>query len=106
MPFDRSVSLDKLQFDTVPVPNCCFGDPVWSQAPSWAEPNTTAEQNMPMGVKVFQIELAEDIERLARLAYPDAPASMIEALAKDQFLDALSQEELQMPAFHPTPIQP
>ena len=26
-------------------------------------------------------ELAEDVERLARLVYPDAPASMIEVLA-------------------------
>ena len=41
-------------------------------------------------------ELAEDIERLARLAYPDAPASMIEALAKDQFLDALPEGDLQL----------
>ena len=41
-------------------------------------------------------ELAEDIERLTRLAYPDAPASMIEALARDQFLDALPEEDLQV----------
>ena len=41
-------------------------------------------------------ELAEDIERLTRLAYPDAPASMIEVLARDQFLDALPEEDLQV----------
>jgi len=33
-------------------------------------------------------ELAEDIERLTRLAYPNATAPMIEMLAKDQFVDA------------------
>ena len=30
-------------------------------------------------------ELAEDVERLARLAYPDADRTMLEVLAKDQF---------------------
>ena len=34
-------------------------------------------------------ELAEDIERLTRLAYPTAPPTMLELLAKDQFIDAL-----------------
>ena len=38
-------------------------------------------------------ELAEDIERLTRLAYPDAPAEMIEVLSKDQFIDALTDED-------------
>ena len=41
-------------------------------------------------------ELAEDIERLTRLAYPDAPATMIEVLARDQFLDAIPDEYLQV----------
>ena len=41
-------------------------------------------------------ELAEYIERLTQLAYPDAPASMIEVLARDQFLDALPEEDLQV----------
>ena len=41
-------------------------------------------------------ELAEDIERLTRLAYPDAPATMIEVLARDQFLDAIPDEDLQV----------
>ena len=41
-------------------------------------------------------ELAEDVERLARLAYADAPASMIEVLAKDQFVDSLSEEDMRL----------
>ena len=41
-------------------------------------------------------ELAEDIERLTRLAYPDAPAEMIEVLSKDQFIDALIDEDLRL----------
>ena len=32
-------------------------------------------------------ELAKDVERIARLAYPDAAEPMIETLAKDQFID-------------------
>ena len=34
-------------------------------------------------------ELAEEVEHLARLAYPNAAAEMVEVLAKDQFIDAL-----------------
>ena len=34
-------------------------------------------------------ELAEDVERLTRLAYPEAAEMMIVVLAKDQFIDAL-----------------
>ena len=34
-------------------------------------------------------ELAEDIERLARLAYPLAPDDMKDLLAKEQFIDAI-----------------
>ena len=40
-------------------------------------------------------ELAEDIERLTWLEYPDAPATMIEVLARDQLLDAIPDEDLQ-----------
>ena len=38
-------------------------------------------------------ELMGDIERLARLAYPDAPLTMLESLAKDQFIDLLTDED-------------
>ena len=38
-------------------------------------------------------ELAEDIEQLARLAYPDADPSMLEVLGKDQFIDALLNDD-------------
>ena len=38
-------------------------------------------------------ELAEDVERLTRLAYPDASVEMIEILSKDQFIDALTDED-------------
>ena len=34
-------------------------------------------------------ELAEDVEQLTRLAYPEAAETMIVVLAKDQFIDAL-----------------
>ena len=41
-------------------------------------------------------ELAEDVERLTRCSYPDAAADMIEVLAKDQFIDALQDEEMRL----------
>lgn len=41
-------------------------------------------------------ELLEDIERLARLAYPDAKPEMLEVLAKDQFIDSLPDEDLRI----------
>ena len=41
-------------------------------------------------------ELAEDIERLVRLAYPDAAETMVEVLAKDQFVDALPEEDMRL----------
>ena len=40
-------------------------------------------------------ELAEDIEQLIRLAYPDA-AEEITVLAKDQFIDALPEEDMRL----------
>ena len=39
-------------------------------------------------------ELAEDIERLTRLAYPDAAEPMIAVLAKDQFINSLPEEDM------------
>ena len=41
-------------------------------------------------------ELAEDIEHLVRLAYPEAADSMVEVLAKDQFVDALPEEDMRV----------
>ena len=41
-------------------------------------------------------ELAEDIERLVRLAYPDAAETMVEVLAKNQFVDALPEEDMRL----------
>ena len=41
-------------------------------------------------------ELAEEVEHLARLAYPDAAAQMVEILAKDQFIDALPDEDFRL----------
>ena len=41
-------------------------------------------------------ELAEEVEHLARLAYPDATAEMVEVLARDQFIDALPDEEFRL----------
>ena len=39
-------------------------------------------------------ELAEDVEHLARLAYPGAAEEMIVVLARDQFIDALPDEDM------------
>ena len=39
-------------------------------------------------------ELAEDVDHLTRLAYPGAAPEMIEVLAKDQFIDALADEDI------------
>ena len=41
-------------------------------------------------------ELAEEVEHLARLAYPDAAAQMVEILAKDQFIDALPDDDFRL----------
>ena len=41
-------------------------------------------------------ELKEDIERLARLAYLDAAPGMLELLAKDQFIDSLTDEDMKL----------
>ena len=41
-------------------------------------------------------ELAEDIKRLARLAYPEAPIEVLETLTKDQFIDALYDDEIRL----------
>jgi len=41
-------------------------------------------------------ELAEDIEHLVCLAYPETADSMVEVLAKDQFVDALPEEDMRL----------
>jgi len=41
-------------------------------------------------------ELAEDIEHLVNLAYPETADSMVEVLAKDQFVDALPEEDMRV----------
>lgn len=41
-------------------------------------------------------EMAEDIERLCRLAYPDAPPTLRDVLARDQFIDALPDEDTRL----------
>jgi len=41
-------------------------------------------------------EPVEDIERLARLAYPDTAPAMLELLAKDQFIDSLTDEDIKL----------
>ena len=46
------------------------------------------EENLP--------ELAEDIERLVGLTYLDTAESMVEVLAKDQFVDALPEEDMRL----------
>ena len=41
-------------------------------------------------------ELAEDIERLVRLAYPQTTQTMLDLLAKDQFVDSLPDEDMRL----------
>ena len=41
-------------------------------------------------------ELAEDVECLTRLAYPEAAEAMVIVLAKDQFIDALPNEDMRL----------
>ena len=41
-------------------------------------------------------ELAEDVERLTRLAYPGADVAMVETLARDQFINALPSQDMQL----------
>ena len=41
-------------------------------------------------------EMAKDIERLSRLTYPDTTQSMLDILAKDQFIDALHDEDTRL----------
>lgn len=40
------------------------------------------------------VELAEDIERLTRLAYPDTPEATLSSFAAERFIDALRQETI------------
>ena len=42
------------------------------------------------------LELAEEVEHWVRLVYPDAAAQMVEILAKDQFIDALPDEDFRI----------
>ena len=41
-------------------------------------------------------ELVEDVERLTRLAYPEAAEAMVIVLAKDQFIDTLPDEDMRL----------
>jgi len=41
-------------------------------------------------------ELAEDVDRLCRLAYPGVAPAMLELLANDQFVDALTDEDMRL----------
>ena len=43
-------------------------------------------------------ELAEDIKKLAWLAYPAAPPTMLELLATDRFIDALQDVDMWLPS--------
>ena len=40
--------------------------------------------------------VADDVERLARLAYTDAPATTQDNLAKEQFVDAIMDGDLRV----------
>ena len=49
---------------------------------------TRREESLP--------KLAGDIERLSQLAYPDAAPEMIDVLAKDQFVEAITDEYVRL----------
>ena len=40
--------------------------------------------------------MAEDVEKLIRLAYPDNDPAMMEVLGIDHFIDALHKEEMRL----------
>ena len=42
------------------------------------------------------VEMADDIKRLARLAYDDAPTAMQDTHAKEQFIDAMTDDDLRV----------
>ena len=46
-------------------------------------------------------ELAEEVERLARLVYPEATADMLKLLTKDQFIDAVTDGDMRLRQSHP-----
>ena len=48
-------------------------------------------------------ELSQEIERLSRLSYPDAPSSVQDVLARDQFIDALVEDETRLRIKHERP---
>ena len=48
--------------------------------------------------------LAEDVERLVRLAYPEASESMVQVLAKDQFIDSLCDEDMRLRILQSKPV--
>ena len=41
-------------------------------------------------------ELAEDVDQLTGLAYPDATKAMLQVLAHEQFIDSLTNEEVRL----------
>lgn len=53
-------------------------------------------RNRTRGREETLAELMEDIERLARLAYAEAAPAMLELLAKDQFIDSLTDEDIKL----------
>ena len=61
-----------------------------------AELNRTKLRNRVRRREEGLPELAEDVERLARLAYPEAQPALLEVLVKDQFIDALSDEDMRL----------
>ena len=50
-------------------------------------------------------ELAEDIERLARLAYADAPPTLVDTLARDQLVDCLPDDDMRLRQERPQTLQ-
>ncbi|CAG2217067.1 unnamed protein product [Mytilus edulis] len=60
--------------------------------------STTREKNQSLP------ELAQDIKKLTRLAYPTAPMEVREQLARDCFIDSLNDADLEWAIFQGKPI--
>ena len=88
MPADKIYNYD----DLVSAPEARFGN-------AHQSPSELHKTKLICWVKRKEeslVELAEDIEYLTRLAYPEAARSMQESLAKDQFIDSLPEEDMRL----------
>ena len=82
----RNLPSDNLYNYSSLVIDALFGCSFWELASSWTAQDEVEEPLLEREEGLA--ELADDIERLARLVYPTVPSTMLKLLAKDQFIDA------------------